>query len=191
MIKTVDDYVSKVKEQWPTISESDIKKMIEYGWRMIYYYTAYECDICISSKKYKTWMHIGRLPYDAIEKYNKYRKKLKLRLRVLYKNKKRVWDGYSYVLLFQKDYERVKKLLEEHPGEPIEFENRRAYALFDEARLAEKNSKCIVKCRIDGKKFLFRQFLRKFTARECEIVWVRDHIEKFHEIMFSLNKFKI
>ena len=38
MYTCVDDYLPKLQEMFPKIDKKDIKRMVEYGWRMFYFY---------------------------------------------------------------------------------------------------------------------------------------------------------
>ena len=38
MLTTVAKYLPKLQEQFPTVPPEDIKRAVEYGWRMLYYY---------------------------------------------------------------------------------------------------------------------------------------------------------
>jgi len=46
---TIQDYIPKLKELYPDLKEEDIKRIIEYGWRMIYVANIAGCDTLVMS----------------------------------------------------------------------------------------------------------------------------------------------
>ena len=63
--------------------------MVEYGWRMFYFYNLRGCDTLIESTKHKYWMYCGQLCSDSLKHFDYYRQMLRRKLRVLYAKKKR------------------------------------------------------------------------------------------------------
>ena len=96
-IKTIDDYVERLKEKYPLISEKDIRRIIKFGWRSIYLSNIFGGDVCL--KDNNVWMYIGYLRRDSLQHFKYYVRKLALKLRILYKRKKIKWDGYYYFAL--------------------------------------------------------------------------------------------
>ena len=65
MIKYAKDYVGKLKEMYPWVSEKDILRIINWGWRMFYWYNLRGCDTVIKSDKLKLWMYCGEMTNDV------------------------------------------------------------------------------------------------------------------------------
>ena len=101
-IKTIKDYYKQLKEQFPDVSENDIKKICSFGWKSLYLHNSYGGDVCINDSNF--WCYIGHLKKNSLDYYNYYRKKLALKIRVLYKRKKIQWDGYYYFALTDNQY---------------------------------------------------------------------------------------
>ena len=70
MLKSVNDYLPELIAQFPTVPPEDVKRAVEYGWRMLYYYNLRGCDTLISSTKYRYWFYCGQLTRDSIMSAN-------------------------------------------------------------------------------------------------------------------------
>lgn len=106
---TIDDYVPLLKEQYPDLDESDIKKILQYGWRMIYMANISGCDMLISSQKHNFWFYIGNLRKDSIKHFSYYKQKLIRKIRFLYYRLKPEYDGYYYMGLSEEEAEPLLK----------------------------------------------------------------------------------
>ena len=95
MIKRIDDYMDRLQEQFPNVPRKDILRIINYGWRMFYFYNLRNCDTLVT-RTGDFWMYCGQLTTDSVKHYRYYRKKLMRKIRVMYKKKKKQWDGYYY-----------------------------------------------------------------------------------------------
>ena len=80
MYTCVDDYLPKLQEMFPKIDKKDIKRMVEYGWRMFYFYNLRGCDTLIESTKHKYWMYCGQLCSDSLKHFDYYRQMLSRKL---------------------------------------------------------------------------------------------------------------
>ena len=47
MLKTVNDYIPKLKEKFPSLSETEIRRIGSFGFRIYYYVTKRGGDILI------------------------------------------------------------------------------------------------------------------------------------------------
>lgn len=106
---TIQDYIPKLKELYPDLKEEDIKRIIEYGWRMIYVANIAGCDTLVMSQKHKFWFYIGTLKKDSIEHYNYYKTKLLRKIRFLYYRLKPKWEGYYYLGLTEEEAQPLIK----------------------------------------------------------------------------------
>lgn len=103
-IKTIDDYVDRIHEKYPKVLKKDIRRIIKFSWRSIYLSIIYGGDVSLKTNK-DFWMYIGNMRRDPLKHFEYYIKKLKIKLRILYKRKKIKWDNYYYFALNNKQYE--------------------------------------------------------------------------------------
>lgn len=112
MVKCVEDYIPQLKEIFPNVRESDMLTIINYGWRLFYYYNLRGCDVIINTKKNKKlWFYCGSLKCDSVRYYEYYRKKLQRKLNVLKLKKKIKWDGYYYIGVSKEQYKEISETL--------------------------------------------------------------------------------
>lgn len=105
IIKTVSDYIPLVQEKFPELSESEIRKILNFGFRRYYYVNMNGCDMLIKNKDFTAFT--GRLYTDAFKAYNAVKVKRKLYERILTRLKKIPWDGYYYVGLTCNEYNKL------------------------------------------------------------------------------------
>ena len=143
MIKRVKDYCSIIHEKFPTISESDIKKILDFGFKSLYLHNLYGGDVFIRDRD--LWMYIGKMSYNGIKNYRRYRNKLALKIRVLSKRDKIPWDGYYYFALT----DNQQKLVEEQNHKKgrkkkhLVYGNVVLYRLRNECEVKNSNKKYI------------------------------------------------
>lgn len=107
---SIHDYIPKLKEMYPDLKEEDIKRIVEYGWRMLYMANISGCDTLVTSQKHKFWFYIGSLKKDSIKHFNYYKDKLIKKIRFLYYRLKPNWDDYYYLGLTEEEaYPLIKK----------------------------------------------------------------------------------
>ena len=46
---TINDYIERIQQQFPYLQESDIKTIVNYGWRMLYLANLAGCDTLLIS----------------------------------------------------------------------------------------------------------------------------------------------
>ena len=51
-ITIVDDYLDALQEQYPEFSRDELKRILNYGWKMILQYVSYGNDVSIISNKF-------------------------------------------------------------------------------------------------------------------------------------------
>ena len=90
------DYIKEINKLFPEVSEKDIKKIMEYGWRQLYLLNSYGGDTIITDKTF--WMYVGKLTPDSFRHFRYYCRKLATRIRILYKRKRIPWDGYYFFI---------------------------------------------------------------------------------------------
>lgn len=193
MYTNVNDYIPRLKEMFPDLCESDIKRMVEYGWRMFYLYNLKGCDTLIESSKYKYWMYCGEMTKDSVKYFNYYRKKLLKKLRVLFIKKKIKWDGYYYTGVTEEELNELKKSFK-GPGRKkkhFNFNNKICFKIADEAKLYHgTNSKGVIKFKyVTDMGYVFK--VEKLNCTDVEIVLEKNHPDKFVDILINNNKYEL
>lgn len=192
MYTTVNDYLPKLQEMFPTIKKSDLKRMAEYGWRMFYFYNLRGCDTVIDSKKHKFWMYCGDLYDDSVKFYNYYRKRLRCKLRVLYAKKKIAWDGYYYTFLNDDEYKEIlnKKKRRGRPKKYYHFKDKLSFKIQDEAKLYYNWAKYIIKFKYNvDMGYSFHK--NDLKCEDFEIVLERESPDKFKDILITNAKYEL
>lgn len=188
-IKTIDDYVDKLHEKYPIISEKDIRRIIKFGWRSIYLANIYGGDVCL--KNSKLWFYIGYLRRDPLKHYEYYVKKLALKLRVLYKRKKIQWDGYYYFALNDKQYENYlqQKKKRGRPRKYFNYGTVMLYKIRGECELKNHSCKYIFKVSYDVD-IGYTMLKKDYKTDKAELIQIREPM-KFKDILTSNNKYEI
>lgn len=192
MLTSVSTYLPELIKQFPNVPPEDVKRAVEYGWRMLYYYNLRGCDTLISSTKFRYWFYCGQLTKDSLKHFNYYRRMLRRKLRVLYIKKVEEWDGYYYTGLTNSEY---SKLLESMNGrgrkkKNFVFHNKVALKVFDEAKVYFSWSQCIVKFKYitDLGYSFFKDTMR---CNDLEIAIVKDKPSTFKDILISSNNYEL
>lgn len=186
-IKTIDDYVERLKEKYPLISEKDIRRIIKFGWRSIYLSNIFGGDVCL--KDNNVWMYIGYLRRDPLQHFKYYVRKLALKLRILYKRKKIKWDGYYYFALRD---DQVKNYLAQinkrgRPKKHFNFGTVMLYKIRGECELRQSNCRYIFRVPY-GVDVGYTLLKRNYKTDKAELILVREPM-KFKDILTSNNKY--
>ena len=186
-IKTIDDYVERLQEKYPLVSEKDIRRIIKFGWRSIYLANIYGGDVCLKNRK--MWMYIGFLRKDSLEHFKYYVRKLALKLRILYKRKKIKWDGYYYFTLRNDQYENYLSQINKRgrPKKYFNFGTVMLYKIRGECELKNSSNKYVfrVPYNIDVGYTLLK---RDFVTDKAELIEIREPM-KFEDILTTNNKY--
>lgn len=192
MLTSVSTYLPELIKQFPNVPPEDVKRAVEYGWRMLYYYNLRGCDTLISSTKFRYWFYCGQLTRDSLKHFNYYRRMLRRKLRVLYIKKVKEWDGYYYTGLTNSEY---NYLLESMNGKGrkkknFTFHNKVALKVFDEAKVYFSWSHCIVRFKyITDLGYSF--FKDTMKCNDLEIAITKDKPSTFKDILISSNNYEL
>ena len=192
MLKSVKDYLPDLVTQFPTVPPEDIKRAVEYGWRMLYFYNLRGCDTLISSTKHKYWFYCGELTKDSIKHFNYYRRMLRRKLRVLYSKKNKEWDGYYYIGLTDDEYESIVKAHSKkgRKKKNFIFYNKFGLKVFDEAKVFYSWAKYIIRYKyITDMGYIF--FKDKMNCKNLEVVLIKDKPSTFKDILISSNNYEL
>lgn len=192
MYTCVEDYLPRLQEMFPKIDKKDIKRMVEYGWRMFYFYNLRGCDTLIESTKHKYWMYCGQLCSNSLKHFDYYRQMLRRKLRVLYTKKKIQWDGYYYTALSEEEYNDYVKSIKGRGRKRkyFKYDNKLSFKIFDEAKVYYSWAKYIIKFKyITDMGYSF--YKEKLKCTEVSLALVREHPDTFKEIMISSNNYDL
>lgn len=187
-IKTIKDYYKQLKEQFPEVSENDIKKICSFGWKSLYLHNSYGGDVCINDSNF--WCYIGHLKKNSLDYYNYYRKKLALKIRVLYKRKKIQWDGYYYFALTDNQYQEYlsSKNKRGRPKKNFTFSKIFMYQILDECKISESDKKYIFRIPYISK-IKMKFFVWETTTSKAELIIERNPL-KFEDILTYYNEYE-
>lgn len=187
-IKTLKDYYLDIKRLYPYIPLTDIKKILNFGWKSLYLHNSYGGDTLIKTKDF--WFYIGILRNDSVKHFNYYLRKLRLKLRILHKRKKLDWDGYYYFGLYKDEYEQYLSQQNKRgrPRKKYTFKNKIFYKLFEECNLAYSGAVSIFRTCFPTNMGYSVSFL------ECHPVEIEQVLEreplKFKDILVINNDYQ-
>ena len=110
MVTEVKDYVSKVQEKYPFLTQSEINKIITFGLKQYAWVNKMHADVLICYRQDDPMTaHCGPLGYDSLKHYHRFILKNRMRERVLFYLKKEKWDGYYYIGLDDESHKALSK----------------------------------------------------------------------------------
>lgn len=187
--KTINDYYDQVCAEFPNVPKSDVKRILLYGWKQLQLHNSYGCDVILQRNNF--WMYCGRLGKDALKHFNYYKRKLKTKLRILYKRNKIPWDGYYYFALSQNkyDYYNSQKKSKGRPRKKFIFKNIMLRKLYEECIVEDSESVAIFKIPMVSD-LGFSTFLQELVTDKAELVEEKS-TTKFKDIMPSNYEYQI
>lgn len=188
-IKTTKDYAQLLHEKYPEISESDILKILNYGWKQFYLANSSGGDVCMH-KPSGFWMYCGRLTKNSIDYFRQYVLKLVIKIRRRFARDKTPWDGYYYFALTVNQYQHYcdQQKQRGRPRKHFEYGNQYLYKLKEECILKNYNRRYIFKVPI-GINFGWITYKPNYKTGDAELI---DIIEprKFKDILVTNNNYK-
>lgn len=139
--KTIKDYYEPIKNIFPKIPDSDLHKILNFGWKSLYLVNSYGGDVLISGQDF--WFYIGILRKDSLGHFEYYKLKLRNKIKIMYKRKKIPWDGYYYFGLSEERYAEWKnsQKVRGRPRKYYEFGNIILYKVWEDCSLANGHLK--------------------------------------------------
>lgn len=111
MVTEVKHYVKAVQEKFPYFTESEINKIISYGLKRYGWVNRMHCDVLLCNRMDEPInIFCGQLGYDTYKHFKRWIIKYRMRERVMWRLKKKQWDGYYYIGLDDKDHALVKHM---------------------------------------------------------------------------------
>lgn len=181
--KTIQDYYNQICNEYPTIPKSDIKRILLYGIKSLQLHNSYGGDTLINWKGF--WFYCGQLMNSSLKYFEYYKRKMRVKLRVMYKRKQIQWNGYYYFALSENQYNKYlsQKNKRGRPRKKFSFNHVVLYKIYDECNIAESNKIAIFKVpiSIEGGFSLYKEEL---VTDKAELVLLRNHLN-FNDILLS------
>ena len=181
--KTIQDYYEQIYEKFPTLPKEDVRRALQFGFKSLYLTNSYGADTSVFRNGF--WFYCGQLMNDSLKYFNYYKRKMRIKLRIIYKRKKVQWDGYYYFALSQSQYDNYleQKNKKGRPRKKFNFSKVMLYKIYDECNIIESNKVAIFKIpyQLD---MGFAMFKDSFISDQAELVCVREPL-KFCDILIS------
>lgn len=184
MIKYVDDYIDKLQEKYPNVLRSDIKKIVNFGFRLMFRLIRRGLDVQIQNKD--LWFYIGELTNDGTKHYYYYKRKLLLKIRYIFEQKHK-WDGYYYTAVPDKYYE---KLIKVNPIKTVKLENATMFKCLDAAKVYYNNMKHFIKFK-PITDLGYSYFRENVTLKQVKLVYSRDNPMKLKDLIIDSKNYDI
>ena len=185
--KTLKDYLEQVYEAFPQVQKRDINTILVFSWKSLYLHNSYGGDTIMIDNGF--WLYIGNLKKDPMDHFFYYIRKLTVKLRVLYRRKRKEWDGYYYFALSNTQYQHYldQKKKRGRPRKYFNFGSVYLYEILDECRINEYYKKYIFRIPYISK-LKIKQFVRDLTSNKAELIITREPL-KFKDISVEENEY--
>lgn len=185
--KTLKDYLEQVYEAFPQVQKRDINTILVFSWKSLYLHNSYGGDTIMIDNGF--WLYIGNLKKDPMNHFFYYIRKLTVKLRVLYRRKRKEWDGYYYFALSNTQYQHYldQKKKRGRPRKYFNFGSVYLYEILDECRINEYYKKYIFRIPYISK-LKIKQFVRDLTSDKAELIITREPL-KFKDISVEENEY--
>lgn len=186
--KTIQDYYDQIYKEYPTVSKSDIKRILQYGFKSLYLHCSYGGDVLINRLGF--WFYCGQLMNDSIRWFNYYKRKMKIKLRVLYQRKQIPWDGYYYFALSESQYNDYlsQKNKRGRPKKNFTFSHVVLYKIYDECNITESGKVAIFKIPT-SLDLGFNYYKEEMITDKAELVLVRPPLT-LEDILLSVYDYE-
>lgn len=181
--KSIQDFYEKIYEEYPTVPKEDIKRILQYGWKSLHLHNSYGGDTLINRQGF--WFYCGSLMNDSLRYFNYYKRKMVVKLRVMYKRKNIQWDGYYYFALSENQYKEYlnQKNKKGRPKKKFKFSKIVLYKIYDECSIVESGKVAIFKTPYLIDKG-FTDYKGEFITDKAELVLERNPLT-FNDILLS------
>ena len=181
--KTIQDYYEALAAEYPEVPIQDIKRICQYGWKSLYLHNSYGGDVLLRRKDF--WFYSGRLMNNSIKYFEYYVRKMRTKLRVLYKRYKIEWDEYYYFALTQKQYEDYlsQKNSKGRPRKKFKFGKVVLYKIYDECSIIEHGKIALFRVKMKREKG-FTLYDENYITGDSELILVREPL-KFEDVLLS------
>lgn len=182
-VKTVQDYYEKLYEEYPTIPKEDIRRICLFGIKSLNIHNNYGGDVLISRKGF--WFYCGQLMNNSLHYFNYYKKKMRVKLRIMYKRNNIPWDGYYYFALSENQYNDYleQKNKKGRPRKNFTFSKIVLYKIYDECNIAESSKVAIFRIPYSSE-FGLSLFKTELVTDKAELILKREPLN-FNDILLT------
>lgn len=182
-VKTVQDYYEKLYEEYPTIPKEDIRRICLFGIKSLNIHNNYGGDVLISRKGF--WFYCGQLMNNSLHYFNYYKKKMRVKLRIMYKRNNIPWDGYYYFALSKDQYNNYleQKNKKGRPRKNFTFSKIVLYKIYDECNIAESSKVAIFRIPYSSE-FGLSLFKLELITDKSELILEREPLT-FNDILLT------
>ena len=181
--RTIQDYYEEIYDKYPNIPKSDIKRILQYGWKALHIYNCNGGDVLLNRQKF--WMYCGSLMNNSLRYFNYYKSKMKVKLRVMYKRKHIPWNGYYYFALTEKQYQEYlsQKNKKGRPRKKFTFNKVFLYKIYDECNITESGNVALFRIPLILEKG-FTLYKEELVTDKAELILERQPLT-FNDILLS------
>jgi hypothetical protein len=133
MTKELEDYLDIIKDKYPHISGTELKKILEHGFNTFYNLTKRGADIQIHNRSYTAYC--GKMFLDDHKRVLYNNIKSRIRLRLNYKYAQEVYNGIYYFGLSEAEWEFYNSQITSKRRNKIKFLNLKLYKIKEECFL--------------------------------------------------------
>lgn len=176
-LKTIEDYIPRLKEEFPYLTESDILNILKFGFKRYAKAKAIGCDVMIRDNSvYKILAFTGFLTSDSLLHYRKAREKRRHKRRYFYEINKTEWDGTYYFGVGEKDVDKLEAFIKNEYIQELKLNNIVLY-MFEED--VEERVGYKILCKVD------HDIYRFFSHLEKKYVLRKNRIRKIQYINYE------
>lgn len=188
-VKKINDYYEELYKLYPDVPKSDIKKILNYGWRLLYLHNSYGGDTLVRDKNF--WCYIGALSNNGLTHFKYYINKLCLKMRILYRRHKVKWDGYYYFAVTDDVYENyIKKIgKKKNTKRKINFGPVMMFQILDDCKIQNSGYKYIFRIPYISEISL-QFFVPELITNKAELIITRQPL-KFKDILVENNNYEL
>lgn len=181
--KSIQEFYELIFEKYPTIPKKDIKRILQFGFKSFYLHNSYGGDVLVNRKDF--WFYCGRLMNDSLKYFTYYKRKIAIKLRVMYKRKQIKWNNTYYFGLNEHQYAEYlnQKNSKGRPRKKFKFSKVFLYKIYDECNIWESHSVALFK--IESVLDLgFKVYKEELITDKAELICEKDPL-KFEDILLS------
>ena len=184
MIKYVDDYIDALQEKYPTVLRSDIKKVVNFGFRLMFRLVRRGLDIQLQNGD--LWFYIGELTNNGINHYHYYKRKLLHKVQYIFNNKHK-WDGYYYTAVPNEYYDKLTK---RNPIKNITLHKVTIFKCLDAAKIYYDHMLYFIRFKpvVD---LGYKYYREKTTLKNVKLVYSREEPMALKDLMINSKNYDI
>lgn len=187
----VQDYMPQIEAKFPKVDPKDLRKIVDYGWRMYYSAHLQGCDTLFISHKHKYWFYTGFLTTSSLKHFAYYQRRLANKIKFLYRKKKPKLPLIYYAGLTMKEYEDYMKQMKKtgRKKKYWQFKRKLCYRVLDACIASSSYVAFIEFSVLSDKGFSF--YKETLKCEYPKLVFVRDHYPTFQDILVINNNYAL